>query len=885
MIVRILLTLVVSSCLYPVYSQGLRGRITDELGEGLPFANIYVQQLSTGTTSNGEGYYELKLPPGSWEVLFQSLGYQSQTRSLETGQGWVEQNVQLRIQQYRIPEVRVLASGEDPAYHIMRRAIALAPYYQRQVSRYSSKVYLKGSGVFEKIPRLLRKQMKQSGVKENEPFVMETVSLIDFELPDKLTQRVLAMRSTGRQNNTSPMGMITNNLYDADRYGVVSPLGKSALRVYSFRLEGVFEDKGRLINKIRVIPKIKGTDVFSGTLFIAEGSWNIHSADLTLHSPMADVRARQLYAEVNHRVWMPVSFDFDMAVGVLGLKMNYKYVAAVSDYKTTLNPDLDHSIVERQEREQQPDPQEPAGSRQVVEQAPATKQQQRMATLLEKPDLGNREARQLTRLVESEARRGSPPEPLEIQSQIKVSQKQVNNDTVYWQTLRPIPLTGGEKESFARKDSFLRVSSTPAYKDSVRRERRAFKPRHLATGKRYNYSVDSVYQMEHFSIPGLLNPGALSFNSVDGLRLEFPFSYTRSDSTGRSWSLAPLVGYAFAREKVDASLAYSRRLDGMTNRWVHLSLGSTTEDYNRTTGLSRITNDLYTLWREENLSRYYRRDFVQLGASGDLANGLNLEGKVEFNDNRALTNHSSYTVIDRENREIQPNIPINNEIGTQLPDPITFRPWQLDNHRSLITRWQLEYTPRHRYRVRNHVKEYAGSRYPTFRLGYTGAFSGVGGSDARFDLVKGGLRQRVDLGLGDQLSYRVELGHFLNRSRLYFEDFNHFNVQSTNFLVGSYTHSFRQLPFYQYSTGRQFAEANVEWQVRRLIVKHLPLIKNSSASERLFVNYLSTPSLSNYVELGYGISNLFLLVNVEAVAGFEGGKFMSSGIKVSLNLK
>jgi hypothetical protein len=63
------------------------------------------------------------------------------------------------------------------------------------------------------------------------------------------------------------------------------------------------------------------------------------------------------------------------------------------------------------------------------------------------------------------------------------------------------------------------------------------------------------------------------------------------------------------------------------------------------------------------------------------------------------------------------------------------------------------------------------------------------------------------------------------------------------------------------------------------------LIKNSSMSEKLFVNYLSTPEIKNYVETGYGISNLFLLLNIEAVAGFENGKFRSAGVKVSLNLK
>jgi len=104
-------------------------------------------------------------------------------------------------------------------------------------------------------------------------------------------------------------------------------------------------------------------------------------------------------------------------------------------------------------------------------------------------------------------------------------------------------------------------------------------------------------------------------------------------------------------------------------------------------------------------------------------------------------------------------------------------------------------------------------------------------------------------------------------------------------MLSTYDNSFRLLPFYQYSTSRQFFETHANWQTRRLILKQLPIIRNSSISENLFVNFLSTPEINNYIETGYGIKNLLLILNVEAVAGFENGKYRSAGIKVSLNIK
>ncbi len=880
MMIRTLLSLLFCGISFaPVFAQGIRGRINNEQGKGVPFANIYIPKLSSGTTSNIDGNYELKLQEGQYKVLFQYLGYQTQTMELTIGKTFQEINVQLVFQDYQLPEVKVLASGEDPAYYIMRRAIALAPYYQKQVSKYSCKVYLKGSGVFDKIPFLLEKQMKKDGVKENEAFVMETVSKIDFELPDKVSQQVLAMRSSGKDNNTSPMAMITNNLYDADKYGVVSPVGKSALKVYQFSLDGVFEDQGRTINKIRVTPKTNGNDVFSGYIFIADGFWNIHSADLKLHIPMTEVRVHQLYAEVNKNTWMPVSLDFDMGFSGLGFKMNFKYVASISEYQTTLNTALDHTFLDRLKDQQLKDQQFVEVLKHEEKEAQLTaeksKAQKRIDAMMQKPVMNNRETVKLNRLIEAEAQRNSPPEPLEIKSTIKVSQKQVKNDSAYWATLRPIPLTEKEKISFAGKDSFLRVSDTPEYQDSVRDSKRMFKLKHLLFGKTYDYSVDSIRKFKRFTIPTLTDPTSLAFNSVDGLRLELPFSYYKADSTGRMKRLSPTFSYAFARQKLDTKLTYLQRLDGMTNSLISFSLGTTTDDFNRVSGMQPMTNDFYTLWLEQNYKRYYRRDYLQLMGSRDLANGLNLNVELDYSDNSQLTNHSNFSIIKYEDREIQPNDQINN---------MTLIPWQLENHQSFESRMVLEYTPRLRYRIRDHVKMYAERKYPTYSLEYAGAFSGVFGSDSRFDLVKLGIHQKIGFGISDHFSYSVNTGWFINNRKVYFEDFQHFNTQPTSFMFSASGNSFRLLPFYEFSTSTQFLESQVNWQARRMLLKLLPVIKNLSASENLFVNFISTPELKNYVETGYGLSNLFLILNVEAVAGFENGKYRSAGIKVSLNL-
>lgn len=277
-----------------ISGQGIKGRIMDNSGNAVSFSNIYVPDLKKGTASNLEGYYELKLPEGEWLVQFTYLGFETQSHKIKVGAGFTELDIILQHQNLHIKEVKILASGEDPAYYVMRRAIAFAPYYRNQVSEYTSKVYLKGSGIINKVPRFVKKQLKKEGVEVKKPFVMESLSEVHFELPDKLDQKVISMRSSGDDNNTYPMEMITNNLYQTSEYGVISPFDKNAFQTYRFKLEGVFDDQGRTINKIKVIPKRKGKDVFWGYIYIAEEYWNIHSADLHIRVTMTDAAMHQV---------------------------------------------------------------------------------------------------------------------------------------------------------------------------------------------------------------------------------------------------------------------------------------------------------------------------------------------------------------------------------------------------------------------------------------------------------------------------------------------------------------------------------------------------------------------------------------------------------------
>jgi hypothetical protein len=118
----------------------LKGRVTDEQGQPLPFATLYIRNTTTGTASNEQGYYQLALAPGTYEVVFQYVGYKARVEQVTIGNTDVERNVQLAPEVYQMREVEVKANEKDPAYAIVKAAIARRKYHQHEVLAYTCRV-------------------------------------------------------------------------------------------------------------------------------------------------------------------------------------------------------------------------------------------------------------------------------------------------------------------------------------------------------------------------------------------------------------------------------------------------------------------------------------------------------------------------------------------------------------------------------------------------------------------------------------------------------------------------------------------------------------------------------------------------------------------------
>jgi len=119
-------------------AQVIKGRITDNAGIPMPAASVYIPELRQGSTTNNEGHYEITLPPGSYTITYRFLGYTPVTKVFTLTTEDIVADITLSEQLFEIPPVRISASGKDPAYFIMRKAIGMAPFHLNQ-SRYPVK--------------------------------------------------------------------------------------------------------------------------------------------------------------------------------------------------------------------------------------------------------------------------------------------------------------------------------------------------------------------------------------------------------------------------------------------------------------------------------------------------------------------------------------------------------------------------------------------------------------------------------------------------------------------------------------------------------------------------------------------------------------------------
>ena len=413
----------------------LKGKITDTKNNSLPYVSIYLENSLTGTTTNDDGFYELNLKKnGNYTIVFQFLGFKTLKKKIAIESFPYTLDVKLVPEEVVLNEVLV-SSKENPANRIIRNVITNKDKNTEKQKNYTADFYSRGLFKIKDAPKkILGREIGDFGggldsTRSGIFYLSETVSKIKYQKnPRNFKEQIIASKVSGEDNGISfnQARDVNFNLYKnlvpvADSE-IISPIANYAFTHYRYKLEGSFYENGKLINKIKLLPRRKNDKIFTGEIYVVEDDWQIYGANI-------EVTGEQIGNPVIDKLHIKQNFNFDSAtnswalilqtldfkVGMFGFNMNGRFSASYSNYN--FNPSFFKESFDN--------------------------------------------------------------------TVLSFDKNATKKDSIYWNKLRSVPLTKEEKNDYTLKDSIKTVRKSKKYLDSVDVVQNKFKLLSLITGYTY----------------------------------------------------------------------------------------------------------------------------------------------------------------------------------------------------------------------------------------------------------------------------------------------------------------------------------------------------------------------------------------------------------------
>ncbi len=320
----------------------VRGWVKDDQGRGVAYATLVFEPGQITGLSNENGRYEVFLRPGAYTVQVAHLGYRPRRMNWEfpQGSGSVVEGPDLILEPrvVALQEITVKAGKEDPAYAMMRKAIAAAPAHAAGPWRYTAETYVKGQFKIVEVPWILRRQLEQEGLKQGVTYVMESASRIKYRRPRNFEEKVLSRRSNLPKSMEANLNYSNINLYEPQSRDWVSPLSSKAFAHYRFEYLGSEEEEGERLHRIAVRPRGGTSNRYRGTLVLRSKDWSLDRVELVVKNPAGDTfRIGKQYRRIQG-FSMQTMEDLQMELSFLGASARIRYISSIRRFDEVLAP-------------------------------------------------------------------------------------------------------------------------------------------------------------------------------------------------------------------------------------------------------------------------------------------------------------------------------------------------------------------------------------------------------------------------------------------------------------------------------------------------------------------------------------------------------------------
>lgn len=780
----------------------IRGKITDAFsGDPIPFVNVVFKGTSIGTTTDFDGNYVLRTTSPTDSLQASYIGYKPRTKAVQKGVSQII-NFQLEEEVTRLRDIVIMA-GENPAFEVLRNVVKNKSINdKRKLSAYEFDTYSKIEIDVDNITDKFRQKKIVSRITQ----VLDSIQQIAGE-DGKPVLPIFISESVSKFYYRNNPELKFEHIKETKISGIGFEDGSLMAQLVgaSFQEYNFYKNWLNILDKDFVSP-------------IADGWRLYYEYDL--------VDSLDVDGDYCYRLdFFPKSLQALAFTGTMWITKN-EY--AIKRIEVTVSKEANLNFIEKIKIQQELAKTEggawiPVKNRVLVD---AGEVRDQWAGLLAKFYTSNKN------IVVNQ-----PKEPKFYEKQILLDEGYIlnMNDEEHWNELRHDPLTETEKNVYRMIDTLQHIPVVRTYIDLVKILINGYK------------KVGKVDIGPYLSL--------VAFNNIEGMRIQSGFRTNYAFS--KKISFGAQLGYGFDDERIKYSAYFQHIMD--RRRWTTMSLRVRSD-------LGRVGID------DENLAD----DYLFLAASrfGKFRRGYYFD-ETRFNFQREIIKGFSQRIAVRYNT-FKPSF----DFGyySNPGDVTSFKQSFQSAEIILETRLArdelfLQYD--------NERVSMGAQKWPIITLRYTRGLKGVGGSDFEYDKFRFSILKKLPMGpLGTGKA--TITGEYINGTLPY---------PLLSFHIGNETPFYTDVIYSLMNFGEFFSDRFVSLQYRQyfegFLLNRVPLMRKLKwrltglaniiygdlSDENLAMSEpLPFPVDNNnltidrpYIELGYGVENIFKFLRVDFV--------------------
>lgn len=748
----------------------------DNQRERLPLASVEIKDQKMGQITKDDGSFSFSLERGQYDLIVSMVGFKTRVVTFFiTNQDTVE-NVILEINDTaNLDEIIIKAKYRDRAEEFVRKVVQQKGEHQAGIGNYSCNIYIKAI----QMDSTDAKKKKEEDSLYKEDFSKMSLAEISIRL-DKNTNGNIKEERIGvkKLGNTDNLFYLTttdgdfniyNNLIKAPAISslpFVSPVSYSGLVAYRFKTVKTERVGRRKIFTISVRSRLLSNATVEGELTIMDSLWVILKAEFRL--PAAHLPENDFFEVKQEYMKVTVPADSGAANTWMIKQQQFNYYSKTKSGKRYGETTVAYSDFE----------------------------------------------------LNKNFRRNY------FNSEVSATSSEAyQKDSIFWNSVRPVPLTAKETMYAKHQDSMYQVMKSDAYLDSIDRVLNKITWQRVLI---FGQILNDHKKERTWILPPLTT--VIQPISFGGTRINLLFAYRKTYESRKNLELDFNTSYGFRNHDLNGRFGLKRMYNPFNGGKYKFSIGR---------GFEYIyPGDAWiNVLKRSNV---YLNNSIEIGHELELFRGVHMINDFEIALRRTVAN---YKINER----------VDDVLGGILTDnrPIDFQPYN-----AVYGQIKLHFTPKLRYIREPKEKIYLGSKWPTFYVEWRKGINGIFDSEIDFDYLEFGILHKIKLGVAGETNYVIKTGDFVNTKDLRVIDYK-FMRRGDPFFFADPQKSFQALDS-SFPVFDRYYQGNIVHSFHGALISKIPFFKKLRLEEVAGGGFLIAKERDiRYGEIFVGLERIF----------------------------